>query len=142
MALVRRRKMKQHPKALTKPANIPKGTRVKRHIAKTKYYATRHRLWTRKRDPFQVLPDNVVALVVHKLSATDTENLRRVSKTWKATSEFFNANQALRTHFPKVMTKGIGFPNEPNLEFRRLCKYCFLHFQASFISLLSFQLGL
>ena len=88
-----------------------------------KYYATRYKINNRKSDPFLVLPDNVVALIVHELSAVDTENLRRVSKTWKATSEFFNANQALGTHFPKLKTKVLRTPEESNLEFRRLCKY-------------------
>ncbi len=88
-----------------------------------KYHATRYKIRTRKDDPFRVLPDNVVGLIVQELPAVDTETIRRVSKTWKATSEFFNANLALRTHFPMATTKMLVAPNEPNLEFRRLCKY-------------------
>lgn len=108
--LTRRHKMTPKPRSSQKPAMA-------------KYHATRYKIRTRKDDPFRVLPDNVVGLIVQELPAVDTETIRRVSKTWKATSEFFNANLALRTHFPMATTKRLVAPNEPNLEFRRLCKY-------------------
>ena len=63
------------------------------------------------------LPDGVL---VPGAVAVDTETIRRVSKAWKAFSEFFNANLALKTHFPMATTKSLV---APNLQFRRLCKY-------------------
>lgn len=77
------------------------------------------------RDPFHILDDDVVYLIVDQLSVKDTEMLRRVSKLWKASSEAHCGRNALQKHFPTVAAK-LGKPGpreEENLRFRRCCKW-------------------
>lgn len=78
-----------------------------------------------RRDPFNVLKDDAVFLVIDRLSARETEILRRVSKLWKASSEAHCGRNALRKHFPLVAakTEGCGSRVEENLRFRRHCTY-------------------
>lgn len=77
-----------------------------------------------RRDPFDVLVDDAVHLVISHVSARDTETLRRVSKLWKASSEAHCGRNALQKHFPlaAAKTKGCGSRLEENLLFRRHCK--------------------
>ncbi|MCJ1469510.1 hypothetical protein MMC07_008143 [Pseudocyphellaria aurata] len=81
-----------------------------------------------RRDPFDVLVDDAVHLVISYLAARDTETLRRVSKLWKASSEAHCGRNALQQHFPlaAAKTKGCGSRLEENLRFRR-----HLHFHES-----------
>ena len=55
------------------------------------------------RDPFHILNDDDVYLIMTHLPARDTETLRRVSKLWKASSEFHCGKSALREHFPRCV---------------------------------------
>lgn len=75
------------------------------------------------RDPFNVLDDDAVFLIVEQLSARETEILRRVSKLWKASSEAHCGRNALKKHFPLAAAKveGCGSRKEENLRFRRHC---------------------
>lgn len=79
------------------------------------------------RDPFDVLDDDAVFLIIDQLSARDTEILRRVSKLWKASSEAHCGRNALLKHFPLAAAKleGYGSREEENLHFRRQCTYDF-----------------
>lgn len=75
------------------------------------------------RDPFNVLDDDTVFLIISHLSATETEILRRVSKLWKASSEAHCGRNALQKHFPLAAARiqGYGSREEENLRFRRHC---------------------
>lgn len=77
------------------------------------------------RDPFDVLDDDAVFLIIDQLSARDTETLRRVSKLWKASSEAHCGRNALLKHFPQAAAKleGHGSREEENLRFRRHLHY-------------------
>lgn len=74
-----------------------------------------------RRDPFNVLDDDAVFLVIEQLSARETEILRRVSRLWKASSEAHCGRNALKKHFPLAAAKrqGCGSRVEENLHFRR-----------------------
>ncbi|MCJ1402895.1 hypothetical protein MMC11_006116 [Xylographa trunciseda] len=75
-------------------------------------------------DPFKYLGDDEIKLIIIFLPARDTETLRRVSKLWKACSEFHNGGEALVRHFGHVGVTPRTFdtPEEANLAFRRrLC---------------------
>lgn len=76
------------------------------------------------RDPFMVLNDDLVFLVIDQISAKDTEILRRVSKLWKACSEVHCGRNALQKHFPIAALRagGILSREEENIRFRRYCK--------------------
>lgn len=76
-----------------------------------------------RRDPFYVLNDEV-RLIISLLPARDTETLRRVSKLWKASSEFHCGKSALLKHFPWAASKvdEFGSREEANLLFRRYCR--------------------
>lgn len=77
------------------------------------------------RDPFNVLDDDAVFLIIDQVSARDTETLRRVSKLWKASSEAHCGRNASKKHFPLAAAKleGRGSRAEENLRFRRQCTY-------------------
>ncbi|KAF3905104.1 hypothetical protein ABW21_db0201223 [Orbilia brochopaga] len=51
------------------------------------------------RDPFQVLPDNVVRDIILRLPAFDIINLRRVSKFWMATAQFVVSESLVKRKF-------------------------------------------
>lgn len=78
-------------------------------------------------DPFNVLDDDAVYLIIAQLSAEETETLRRVSKLWKASSEAHCGRNALKKHFPLAAGKieGHGSREQENLHFRRHCTYGF-----------------
>ena len=59
-------------------------------------------------DPFRHLPPEIVGLINGLLDPPDTERLRRVCKSWKALSEFFNDHGALERHFPTVCNSTIA----------------------------------
>ena len=82
------------------------------------------------RDPFHALNDDAVHLIIELLPARDTEIMRRVSKLWKASSEYRCGKSALVRHFPWAAPKAERCEtNEAaNLLFRRCCKYrCIIH---------------
>ena len=73
-------------------------------------------------DPFRRLPTEVVGLLIAKLDNHDTERLRRVCKSWKALSEFFNGLQAIARRCPMLLPLAKLQPQHANLCFRRwLC---------------------
>lgn len=102
-------------------------------------------------DPFDVFDADIVRIIITELDATDTETLRRVSKLWKAISEFYCGRTFLRQHFPEaagsLSENVIGSVEEENLRFRRHCKCLFQVAVAKLIHPLavyhrqSFQLG-
>ena len=73
------------------------------------------------RDPFRALNDDEAYQIINLLDARDTENLRRVSKLWKASSELHCGRKALLKHFPWAASKVDKFKTqeEINLQFRR-----------------------
>ena len=77
------------------------------------------------RDPFVVLDDDLVFLIINQLSAHDTEVLRKVSKLWKASSEAHCGRNALLQHCnspPVVLNTEIHLSREEeNLRYRRHC---------------------
>lgn len=77
------------------------------------------------RDPFSVLDDDAVFLIIDQVSPRDTETLRRVSKLWKASSEAHCGRNALMKHFPLAAAnlEERGSRAEENLRFRRHCTY-------------------
>ena len=79
------------------------------------------------KDPFDCLNDDVVGIIISLLPVQATETLRRVSKLWKATSEYHNDTQAIRRHFSHIGEglKSFASREEVNLHFRRLRMYCF-----------------
>lgn len=81
------------------------------------------------RDPFHVLNDDEVGLIITLLSARDTETLRRVSKLWKTSSEYHCGKRALLEHFPWAASKVNKFASreEANLQFRRYCMLFAFH---------------
>ena len=73
-------------------------------------------------DPFRHIPGEIVGLVIKKLPPPDTERLRRVSRSWKTLSEFFNGAQAIRKHCPMLEPLAKACPERANVHFRRwLC---------------------
>lgn len=77
-------------------------------------------------DPLNVFDADIVRIIITKLDAADTETLRRVSKLWKAISEFYCGRTFLRQHFPEAAASlgenEIWSVEEENLRFRRHCK--------------------
>ena len=80
------------------------------------------------KDPFEYLADDVVGIIVSFLPVQVTEVLRRVSKFWKATSEYHNDSRAIRRHFGYLGegSKSFDSREEANLHFRRLRACCLL----------------
>lgn len=78
------------------------------------------------KDPFDCLVDDVVGIIVSLLPVQATETLRRVSRLWKATSEYHNDIRAIRRHFNYLGEglKSFDSKEEANLHFRRLREYC------------------
>jgi hypothetical protein len=77
-----------------------------------------------RRDPFEYLGDVEVGLIICLLDDADLETLRRVSRSWKRYSEFFNTYAAIKERFPwaneaRYKAGGNGLAN---LQFRRHCK--------------------
>jgi hypothetical protein len=79
---------------------------------------------TNQRDPFDMLDDGIIHMIICQLSACETEVLRRVSRLWKASSQAHCGRSALLQHFPEAATnlEGQGSIEEENLRFRRYCK--------------------
>ena len=77
------------------------------------------------RDPFHTLGDDEVHLIITLLPARDTETLRRVSKLWKASSEYHCGKSALVRRFPWAAAKANRCETREaaNLQFRRCCAY-------------------
>ena len=77
------------------------------------------------RDPFHTLGDDEVHLIIALLPEGDTETLRRVSKLWKASSEYHCGKGALMRHFPWATAKANRCETREaaNLQFRRCCTY-------------------
>lgn len=77
-----------------------------------------------RHDPFQRLNDDVIFTVVSMLRPVDTETLRRVSKLWKATSEFHCGQKLLHQHLPATIlsTHNVCTREEANLQYRRARK--------------------
>ena len=73
------------------------------------------------KDPFEYLGDDEVGSIISFLPASDTETLRRVSKLWKASSEFHSSGAALQRHFGHLGEKADSYPTREsaNLAFRR-----------------------
>jgi hypothetical protein len=80
------------------------------------------------RDPFDILDDDIVHIIINNLTAVDSEKLRRVSKLWKASSEGHCGWDFFRLHFPEeaanIDEDDHGSIEEENLRFRRYCKFC------------------
>lgn len=97
-------------------SRIPKPKPVSRIVPRPPRSAKKH-----LRDPFHVLNDDEVRLIITLLPARDTETLRRVSKLWKASSEFHCGKSALLEYFPWAASKVNKFISweEANLQFRR-----------------------
>ena len=78
-----------------------------------------------RRDPFHTLNDDGVNMIIALLPARDTEILRRVSKLWKASSEYHCGKSALLRFFPWAAAKANKCETEEtaNLLFRRCCRY-------------------
>lgn len=78
-----------------------------------------------QRDPFHTLSDDEVHLIIALLPAGDTETLRRVSKLWKASSEYHCGKAALVRHFPWAAEKANRCETREaaNLQFRRCLHY-------------------
>ena len=78
-----------------------------------------------RRDPFHVLNDDEIYQIIGRLPIRETETLRRVSRLWKATSEYHCGNHALLKHFPWAASRGEESMSreEANLQFRRHCMY-------------------
>ena len=55
-----------------------------------------------KKDPMKVLNADVIALIFSALAPADTESMRRVSRIWKAVSEYHCVAGLLREHFPSA----------------------------------------
>ena len=77
------------------------------------------------RDPFHTLSDDEVSLIIALLPVRDTETLRRVSKLWKASSEYHCGKSALLKHFPWAIAKAEKCETREaaNLQFRRCRSY-------------------
>ena len=75
------------------------------------------------RDPFQHLNDDEIQQIIGYLQPKDTEILRRVSKFWKATSEFHCGKSVLLQHLPWAASHDLdSWSNgEINLYYRRHC---------------------
>ena len=75
------------------------------------------------RDPFQHLNDDEIQQIICYLSAKDTEIMRRVSKFWKATSEYHCGKSVLLQHLPWAASHDLNsWSNEEiNLYYRRQC---------------------
>lgn len=76
-------------------------------------------------DPFYTLNDDEVHLIIALLPARDTETLRRVSKLWKASSEYHCGKAALMRYFPWAAEKANRCETREaaNLQFKRCCTY-------------------
>ncbi len=77
------------------------------------------------RDPFQHLGDDVVHLIITNLGPKDTETIRRVSRFWKATSEYHCGKATLIQHLPWAACQDLlGSTKEDiNLQYRRQRMY-------------------
>ena len=84
------------------------------------------------RDPFQYLDDVVISCIIEHLSLKDTETIRRVSKYWKATSEFCCGRSLFQQHFshPEPMVDRCTTREASNLLFRRTRKYIIIFFKS------------
>ena len=76
-----------------------------------------------KKDPMQVLNDDMIATIIYLLAPADTEIMRRVSKLWKATSEHHCGNGLLLRHFPSATYDNSLSREQANLAYRRRSKY-------------------
>ena len=75
---------------------------------------------SKKQDPAQLFPLEIITNIISCLDAEDTETLRRVLKSWKAVSEGCNTKQAILERFPPARVPDLGTAAEYNLIFRRL----------------------
>lgn len=77
------------------------------------------------RDPFQHLNDDEIHQVVSYLDPKDTESMRRVSKFWKITSEYYCTKSVLKQCLPWTATQDLeSLPSAfMNLYYRRHCMY-------------------
>ena len=82
------------------------------------------------KDPFDYLGDDEVGIIISFLSAFEMEKLRRVSKLWKASSEFHNAGEALQRHFGHIGERAADYPTTEaaSLAFRRRGKMTSDHY--------------
>lgn len=73
------------------------------------------------RDPFQHLGDDEVFLIISLLPRKESETIRRVSKFWKATSEYHCGKGILLQNLPWAATQDLDdLPKEAvNLRYRR-----------------------
>ena len=98
-------------------------------IDKGKQKATSEPRTINPQDPFDLFDAGIVRMIIAELDAPDTETLRRVSKLWKASSEFHCGRTMLRQHFPEAAANlsedEPGSCEEENLRFRRYCKFIF-----------------
>ena len=112
----------------TEPMSVPRsGLRPRIVKDGMRRAATRSKLQS-LRDPFHVLGDHEVELIISHLDAKDTETLRRVSTLWKASSEYHCGRNILLQHFPEMESKARNCESreEMNLLFRR----CRTHFSS------------
>ena len=112
-----------HDEQYVPPYENPDGS-PKSRKAKQSGFVMRSKKKNR-RDPFHVLNDDDVSLIIGYLQAADTETLRRVSKLWKASSEYHCGRILLLHHFPWAAATALqcGSREESNLQFRRYCTY-------------------
>lgn len=105
----------------TGPMSVPRsGLRPRIVIDGMRRAATRSEPQS-LRDPFHVLGDHEVELIISHLDAKDTETLRRVSTLWRASSEYHCGRNMLLQHFPGMESKALNCQTreEMNLLFRR-----------------------
>lgn len=91
-----------------------------------------------RKDPFDVLDEDVVALIIRELPRVAMEMLRRVSTLWKQTSEYHNGNMAPKTPIssnpefraipsrssPRAITEPEDSPLRSTAPFRSLSPVC------------------
>ncbi|KAF3908318.1 hypothetical protein AA313_de0207331 [Arthrobotrys entomopaga] len=103
--------------ALTSSTNEPTPARVTRHAAAVSV------LKAAARDPFDILPDNVVRSIIFMLPNKNIVGLRRVSKFWKANVEYVVSQAVVENNYGgRAITEALkkeGKLGWPELAFRK-----------------------
>lgn len=79
------------------------------------------------RDPFAILSDLEITLILSFLSVEDTIRIRRVSTLWRACVDFRLSKAAIGRRFPGTKEAEATYSSweEEALAFRRLGMWCF-----------------
>lgn len=72
-------------------------------------------------DPFRSFPPEIVGLINHLLDPPDTERLRRVCRSWKALSQFFNGYGTMARYCPAVYTSMLADGSLPTADTANVC---------------------